>query len=101
MELLTKWNENHLLHCVMSYELDDRGFESRQGLEFFTSPPRTASSPALGPTQPPTHWVPGVISLGIKRPGREADRSPPSSSELKYVELYLHFPVRLHGVVLS
>jgi hypothetical protein len=31
----------------------------------------------------------GVLSLGIKRPGREAGRSPPSSAEVKEcVELY-------------
>jgi hypothetical protein len=34
---------------------------------------------ALGPTQPSIQWVPGVLSLGIKRPGRESDHSPPSS----------------------
>jgi hypothetical protein len=35
-------------------------------------------------------------TLGVKRPGREADHSPPSSAEVKEcVEL------RLHGVVLS
>jgi len=39
-----------------------------------------ASRPALGPTQPPTQWVPGTLSLEVKRPGREADRSPPSSA---------------------
>jgi hypothetical protein len=34
--------------------------------------------------------------------GREADHSPPSSAEVKeWVELYLHSPMRLHGVVLS
>jgi hypothetical protein len=27
--------------------------------------------------------VPGTLSLGVKRPGREADHSPPSSSEVK------------------
>jgi hypothetical protein len=27
-------------------------------------------------------WVPGALSLVIKRPGREADRSPPSSAEV-------------------
>jgi hypothetical protein len=32
---------------------------------------------ALGPTQPPIQWVPGALSLGVKRPGREADHSPP------------------------
>jgi len=39
---------------------------------------------------------------GIKRPGREADLSPPSNAEVKeYVELYLHSPIRPHGVVIS
>jgi hypothetical protein len=47
-------------------------------------------------------WVPGDISLWVKREEREADHSPPSSTEVKEcVELYLHSPIRLHGVVLS
>jgi hypothetical protein len=55
----------------------------------------------LGPTQPPIECVPGDLSLVVKRPGREADHSPPSSAEVKeYVELYLHSPIRLPGVVL-
>jgi hypothetical protein len=33
----------------------------------------TASRSALGPTQPPIQWVLGALSLGVKRPGREAD----------------------------
>jgi hypothetical protein len=49
------------------------------------------SRPALGPTKPPIRWVPGALSLGTKRPGREADHSPPSSAEVKEcVELYFH-----------
>jgi hypothetical protein len=40
--------------------------------------------------------------LGIKRPGREADHSPSSSAEVKEcVELYLHYPIRLYGVVFN
>jgi hypothetical protein len=61
-----------------------------------------ASRTALGPTRPPIQWVPRAHSLVVKRPGREADHSPPSSAEFKEcVELYLHSPIRLHGVVLS
>jgi hypothetical protein len=47
---------------------------------------------ALRPTQP-IKWVPGALSLGVKRPGRETDHSPPSSAKVKEcVELYLHSP---------
>jgi hypothetical protein len=42
-----------------------------------------ASRVAVGPTQLPIQWVPGAISPGIKRQGREADRSPPSSTQDK------------------
>jgi hypothetical protein len=46
-------------------------------------------------------WVSGALFLGIKRPGREADHSLPYSTEIKEcVELYLHSPILLHGVVL-
>jgi hypothetical protein len=51
------------------------------------------SRAGLGPTQPPIQWVLGALSLGINRPGREADYSPPSSAKVKeYVMLYLHYP---------
>jgi hypothetical protein len=69
----------------------DLGFDSRRGLGIFLF--TTASRTALGPTQPPIQWVPGALSLGVKRPGREADYSPPSSAEVKEcLELYLHSP---------
>jgi len=74
----------------LSYGLDFRGFESRQGLGIFLF--TTASRPALGPTQPPIQWVPGALSLGLKLPGREADHSPPSSAEVKNVWSYTSTP---------
>jgi hypothetical protein len=57
-----------------------------------------------GTTQLPIQWVRGGgdLSLGVKRTGREADHSHPSSVKFKEcVELYLHSPIRLHGMVLS
>jgi hypothetical protein len=37
----------------------------------------------LGPTQPSIQREPGVIPLGVKRPGREAGHLPPSTAEFK------------------
>jgi hypothetical protein len=45
----------------------------------------TASRPALGPTQSPIQWVQEALSPGVKQLGREADRWPPSSAEVKNV----------------
>jgi hypothetical protein len=47
---------------------------------------------ALGPTQPPIQWIPGDLSLGVKRPGREADYSPPSGAEVKNAWSYTSTP---------
>jgi hypothetical protein len=47
---------------------------------------------ALEPAHPPSQWVQGALSLGVKRSGREADHSSPSSAEVEWVELYLHSP---------
>jgi hypothetical protein len=69
---------------ALGYGLDDREFESRQGLGAFLS--TTLSRPALGLTQLPIQWVTGVISLGVKQPGCEA--IPP-------------LPIRLYGIVVS
>jgi hypothetical protein len=43
----------------------------------------TASRPALRPTQLPIKWAPGPFSLGVKRPGREADHLPPFKVYIK------------------
>jgi len=62
----------------------------------WVSQPGRPLRPALGPTHPPIQWVPEALSLGVKRPGHEADLSPPSSAEVKVcVELYLNSHNRL------
>jgi hypothetical protein len=66
------------------------GFDSRRGLGIFLF--TTASRTALEPTQPLIQWVPGSLSLGVKRPGREADHSLPSSAEVKNAWSYTSTP---------
>jgi hypothetical protein len=73
----------------------------------------TASRPAMEPNQPLTKWVLESLFLGVKRPGREADRSPPFSAEAKnawgctttyYVFVtwcLIKRKIHLHGVVLD
>jgi hypothetical protein len=56
------------------------GFDIRPRLEIFLY--TTASRPALWHTHPLTQRLPVVLSLGVKRQGREADHSPPSSVEV-------------------
>jgi hypothetical protein len=69
------------------YGLDDQGGGS-------SSPGRVknfhfsiSSRPALGSTQPPIKWVP------VKRQGREADHSPPTSAEVKKMWIYTFTPL--------
>jgi hypothetical protein len=59
------------------YGLISPGIESRWGRDF-----QHLSRLALGPTQPPVQWVPG-LSRGKERPGCDADPSPPSSAMIK------------------
>jgi hypothetical protein len=73
----------------MSYGLDVQGSIPGRGKIFLFS---EASRPALGPIQPPIEWVPGALSLGVKRPGREADHSPPTSAEVKKTWIYTSTP---------
>jgi hypothetical protein len=75
-----------LISIAIGYGLDDRGVGFRVPIEsriFFTS-----SRPALGFTQFPVQWVPGAISPEVKRPGCEADDSPPVSAEVK--KMWIH-----------
>jgi hypothetical protein len=60
------------------YGLDDRGVKNI----LFTS-----SRPALGSTQPPIQW-----EWGVKRPGHEADHSPPANAEVKKILIYTSTP---------
>ena len=46
------------------------------------------SRPVLRPAQPPVQWLPGFLK-GAKQPEREANHSPPSSTELYLKSPYM------------
>jgi hypothetical protein len=60
----------------------------------------TASRSTLRLTQPRIQWQQGVLIQGVKRQKGEADHFHPVSTS-RMVELYLHYPTRLHGVVFN
>ena len=69
------------------YGLDGPGIEFRWGRDFPYS-----SRTALGPTQPPVPWVPGLFP-GVKRPELDIDHPLPFRAEVKKrVQLYLYSP---------
>jgi hypothetical protein len=86
----------------LGYRLDGRGVGVRVPVEesFF---PFHVSRPVLRPAQPPIQWILKVLSSGVKRPGVEADHSPPTNAEIKntYVYLCIHSPIGFYGVVLN
>jgi hypothetical protein len=62
------------------YRLDSRlSIPDKKKIFIFS----TTSRPVLGSTEPPDQWVPVALSLGVKRPGRKFDDSPPSSTDIK------------------
>ena len=70
------WIRNGTVGIATRYGLEGPGIESRWGEIFRTCPDRSGSS------QPPVQWVPGLYR-GYRRPGRDADYTPPSSAEVK------------------
>jgi hypothetical protein len=63
---------------VTGWTIGILGFDSRRGLGIFLL--TTATRTAL---QPPIQWIPGALSLVVKRPEREADHSRPSIAEIR------------------
>jgi hypothetical protein len=70
--------------------LDDQGFGIRVPMGQEVSLLHVFQT--LGSIEPPIEWVLGALSQGVKRPGRGADHSPPTSAEIKKTWVYTSTP---------
>jgi hypothetical protein len=93
------WSRGSSGSIVSDYGLDDRGSIPDGGRGFFFLL-ALASRPALGPTQFPVQWVPGVLSSWVKRgQGVMLPTHPHLVPRLRMSRSYTSSPLkRLHGV---
>jgi hypothetical protein len=99
MEVIVKYATNIYggAGIAMGYELDYRGSipGRRQQSVLFSR----RSRPALGPTQPPIHSARGFFPGGKSNRGMKLTTYLPLLAES--IMIKLHFPMRLHSVVLN
>jgi hypothetical protein len=74
------------------------GFNSWQGQEIFLY--STISRLSLELTQPPSQWVPGILSQAIKLLGMKLTAHLYLVSRSRVVELYLHPSIHFYGMML-
>jgi hypothetical protein len=74
-------SRNSPVGIATGYGLNGPRFDSRQGVWNFLY--STVSGAAPGHIQSHIQWVGGAVFLGVKRTGREADHSSPSSAGVK------------------
>jgi hypothetical protein len=79
----------------MGWMTEELGFEVQEIFLFSIT-----STPALGPTRPPTQWEPGGSSGG-KAAGGETDHSLLSTAKVKTGGAIPHSPICLYGIVLN
>jgi hypothetical protein len=89
-------NRDSSVGKATGYGLDDRmiGVRFPAGAGNFALRHRVQTSSVAQPASYPMGTR--TLSLGLKRPVREADHSPPSSVEVnECVEIYLHSPIAI------
>jgi hypothetical protein len=95
--------QGSIVSRVTSYALDDQGGQSSSHSRDKYFHFSIFSRLALGSTQPAIiQRVLGTLNLRVKPEGCEAHHSPPISAEVKeIIDLNIHSPICLYGIVLS
>jgi hypothetical protein len=85
-------SRDSVVGIATGYALEDRGFGVRVpvGSRIFSSPRRPDRF--WGPRDLLSNGYCGFFPPGVKRPGREADHSPPASVEVKKIWIYTSTP---------
>jgi hypothetical protein len=85
-------SRDSVVGIATSYGLDDRGVGVRVpvGSRIFSFPNRPDR--LWGPHNLLFNGYRGLFRRGVKRPGREADDSPPASAEVKKTWIYTSTP---------
>jgi hypothetical protein len=94
------WSIFRVVGIATGYRLDNQGVAVRVPVvsRIFS----TSSRLALGSTQPPTQWVPGALSLGGKAGGIWGWVLTSNECQgQEIVDLCIHSPMRIHGVMLN
>jgi hypothetical protein len=76
----------------MDWIVEGLDFDSPQGQNIYLF--SIASRLVLEPTRFRIQWLPGTLSLEAKRPGREAEHSPPTSAEVNKMWICTSTPVK-------
>jgi hypothetical protein len=85
-------NLDIIVGITTSYGLEDRGIGVRVPVgQIILSSPRHPDQ-LWGPPNLLFNGYRGAISPGVKRPGREANNSPPASAEVKKMWIYTSTP---------
>jgi hypothetical protein len=85
--LLLRGSRDSVVGIATRYGLEDQRFRVRVSVGSRNISYLKSSTPALGSTQSPVQWVPG-----LQRSEREVDHSPPTSAEVKKMWFYTSTP---------
>jgi hypothetical protein len=88
----TLGSRDSAVSIATGYGLDDRGGRISSLSRVKNFPFSMLSKSALGPTQPSIQLISGALAQGVKRPGRDADHSLPTSAEVKKTRVYTTTP---------